>query len=114
MKPAAIASYPMYRGLARLVGMEIAETGTTLEDEFTTLKQNYANYDFFFLHIKWTDSAGEDGDFDRKVQVLEQIDAALPSLVNLEPDVLVVTGDHSTPLAGSQIRHRPDKADCRR
>lgn len=97
LKPVAIAIYPMYRGLARLVGMEVVETGTTLEDEFAILKQNYANYDFFFLHIKWTDSAGEDGDFDRKVRILEQIDAALLSLVNLEPDVIVVTGDHSTP-----------------
>jgi 2,3-bisphosphoglycerate-independent phosphoglycerate mutase len=97
LKPVAIAIYPMYRGLARLVGMEIAETGTTLEDEFATLKQNYANYDFFFLHVKGTDSAGEDGDFDRKVKILEQIDANLPNLISLEPDVLVVTGDHSTP-----------------
>jgi 2,3-bisphosphoglycerate-independent phosphoglycerate mutase len=97
LKPVAIAIYPMYRGLARLAGMEVVETGTTLEDEFTTLKQNYAKYDFFFLHVKWTDSAGEDGDFERKVRVLEQIDAALPDLVSLEPDVLVVTGDHSTP-----------------
>lgn len=102
LKPLAIAVYPMYRGLARLVGMDVARTGTTLEDEFKTLKQNYAKYDFFFLHIKWTDSAGEDGDFGRKVQILEQIDKALPAVVNLEPDVLVVTGDHSTPsvLAG--------------
>jgi 2,3-bisphosphoglycerate-independent phosphoglycerate mutase len=97
LKPVAIAIYPMYRGLARLVGMEVVAAGTTLEDEFTTLKQNYAKYDFFFLHVKWTDSAGEDGDFERKVRTLEQIDAALPNLVSLEPDVLVVTGDHSTP-----------------
>jgi 2,3-bisphosphoglycerate-independent phosphoglycerate mutase len=97
LQPLAIAIYPMYRGLARLVGMEVAETGTTFEDELTTLKQNYSKYDFFFLHIKWTDSAGEDGDFDRKVKVLEQIDAALPGLLSLEPDVIVVTGDHSTP-----------------
>jgi len=97
LKPLAIAVYPMYRGLARLVGMDVASTGTTLEDEFKTLKQNYANYDFFFLHVKWTDSAGEDGDFGRKVQILEQIDKTLPAVVNLEPDVLVVTGDHSTP-----------------
>ena len=80
-----------------MVGMQILETGTTNEEEFTTLKQNYANYDFFFIHIKGTDSAGEDGDFDRKVRIIEQIDKALPSLASLEPDVIVVTGDHSTP-----------------
>jgi 2,3-bisphosphoglycerate-independent phosphoglycerate mutase len=97
LNPLAIAVYPMYRGLARLVGMTVAKTGTTLEEEFETLKDNYKNYDFFFLHVKWTDTAGEDGDFARKVKVLEQIDAQLPSLTALKPDVLVVTGDHSTP-----------------
>jgi 2,3-bisphosphoglycerate-independent phosphoglycerate mutase len=97
LNPLAIAVYPMYRGLARLVGMQIAKTGTTLEDEFVTLKENYNNFDFFFLHIKWTDSAGEDGDFARKVKLLEQVDKALPMLMELNPDVLVVTGDHSTP-----------------
>jgi 2,3-bisphosphoglycerate-independent phosphoglycerate mutase len=97
LKPLAIAVYPMYRGLARLVGMDIASTGTTLEDEFATLKKNYNSYDFFFLHVKWTDTAGEDGDFKRKVSVLEQIDKAVPGLTALGPDVLVVTGDHSTP-----------------
>jgi 2,3-bisphosphoglycerate-independent phosphoglycerate mutase len=77
--------------------MEVARTGATLEDEFKTLKDNYDKYDFFFLHVKWTDTAGEDGDFARKVKVLEQVDAALPGLTSLGPDVLVVTGDHSTP-----------------
>ncbi len=97
LKPAAIAIYPMYRGLARLVGMKVLKAGTSIEDEFLTLKQNYATYDFFFLHIKGTDSAGEDGDFDRKVRVIEEVDRALSSLISIEPDVLVVTGDHSTP-----------------
>jgi len=97
LKPAAIAVYPMYRGLASLTGMEILETGTTIKDEFTTLEQNYNSYDFFFVHIKWTDSAGEDGDFERKVKVLEQIDGALPRLIKIASDVIVVTGDHSTP-----------------
>jgi 2,3-bisphosphoglycerate-independent phosphoglycerate mutase len=97
LNPLAIAVYPMYRGLARLVGMTVAQTGTTIEDEFATLKDNYKNYDFFFVHVKWTDTSGEDGDFRRKVKVLEQIDTALPALTALKPDVLVVTGDHSTP-----------------
>jgi 2,3-bisphosphoglycerate-independent phosphoglycerate mutase len=97
LNPLAIAVYPMYRGLARLVGMKVTAAGTTLEDEFATLEKNYRDYDFFFLHVKWTDTAGEDGDFARKVRVLEEIDAAVPGLTALEPDVLVVAGDHSTP-----------------
>ena len=97
LKPVAIASYPMYRGLAKLVGMEVLETGTSIDEEFLTLKQNFAHYDFFFLHIKGTDSAGEDGDFDRKVRIIEEVDSALAGLMSLEPDVIVVTGDHSTP-----------------
>jgi 2,3-bisphosphoglycerate-independent phosphoglycerate mutase len=97
LNPLAIAVYPMYRGLARLVGMSVAKTGTTLEDEFKTLKENYDKYDFFFLHVKWTDTAGEDADFARKVKVVEEVDAALPMLTALKPEVLVVTGDHSTP-----------------
>ena len=92
LKPAAIASYPMYRGLAKLAGMEILRTGTSIEDEFTTLKQNYASYDFFFLHVKGTDSAGEDGDFDRKVRIIEQVDDVLPELIDLQPDVIVASG----------------------
>ena len=97
LKPAAIAVYPMYRGLARLVGMEILNPGTSLEDEMKTLKENYSAYDFFFLHVKGTDSAGEDGDFERKVRVIEEVDRALPGLIDTGPDVMIVTGDHSTP-----------------
>ncbi len=97
LKPAAIAVYPMYKGLARLLGMEILKTGTNIDDEFTTLRQNYAGYDFFFLHVKWLDSAGEDGDFDHKVKIIEEFDRALADAITLGPDVIVVTGDHSTP-----------------
>ena len=98
MKSLAIALYPMYRGLARLVGMEIAQVkGSTVRDEFMTLAEYYNDYDFFFVHVKWTDSRGEDGNFAGKVAVLEEVDAALPMITNLEPDVLVITGDHSTP-----------------
>jgi 2,3-bisphosphoglycerate-independent phosphoglycerate mutase len=97
LNPAAIAAYPMYRGLARLVGMKLLKTGPAVADEFDTLKQNYDGYDFFFIHIKGTDSAGEDGDFERKVKVIEEVDKALPALTGLKPDVIVVTGDHSTP-----------------
>jgi 2,3-bisphosphoglycerate-independent phosphoglycerate mutase len=97
LKPAAIASYPMYRGMAKLIGMEVLETGATIEDEIMALKQNYANHDFFYVHIKQTDAAGEDGDFDRKVRVTEQIDSAVAELISMDTDVIVVTGDHSTP-----------------
>jgi len=97
LKPVAIAGYPMYRGLARLAGMEVLETEAGIEDEFKTLTKNYKDYDFFFLHVKATDSAGEDGDFDRKVAVIEEVDSLLPEITGLQPDVIVVTGDHSTP-----------------
>jgi 2,3-bisphosphoglycerate-independent phosphoglycerate mutase len=97
VKAAAIAVYPMYKGLAKLVGMDILETGSTAEDELDTLEAAYDDYDFFFVHIKWTDSAGEDGDFDRRVEVIESVDAILPRVTALEPDVLIVSGDHSTP-----------------
>ncbi len=97
LKPAAIAAYPMYRGLARLLGMSVLETGSTIAEEIKTLKENYADYDFFFLHIKKTDSAGEDGDFEGKVKLIEEVDNSLSSLTGLKPEVIVVTGDHSTP-----------------
>lgn len=97
LNAAAIAAYPMYRGLAKLAGMRILNTGTNIEDEFDTLVRNYADYDFFFIHVKGTDSAGEDGNFDAKVHVLEEVDGLLPKIIKLEPDVLVVSGDHSTP-----------------
>ena len=97
LKAAAIAGYPMYRGVAKLIGMEVIETGATTEEEFETLKQNWNDFDFFYVHVKKVDSAGEDGDFNRKVTIIEDVDRHLPKLLELKPDVLIVTGDHSTP-----------------
>jgi 2,3-bisphosphoglycerate-independent phosphoglycerate mutase len=97
VRAAAIAAYPMYRGLARLVGMDILRTGGTFADEVATLRACWTDYDFVFLHYKDTDKAGEDGDFPGKVAALERLDAALPAIEALAPDVLVVSGDHATP-----------------
>ncbi len=97
IRAAAIATYPMYRGLARLVGMDLLETGESIEDEFACLESHWADYDFFFMHIKHTDSRGEDGNFAAKVAVIERVDQQIPRLLRLGPDVVVVTGDHSTP-----------------
>lgn len=97
LRAAAIAAYPMYRGLAKLVGMDVLKTGGSYADELSTLREHWQSYDFFFVHYKDTDKAGEDGDFDAKVQALERFDAFLPAVRDLGPDVLVVTGDHATP-----------------
>jgi len=97
LKPAAIAVYPMYRGLAKLVGMTVLPAGENIIEQMESLHRHYADYDFFFVHFKSTDSRGEDGDFEAKVRAIEEVDNALPNLLNLEPDVLIVTGDHSTP-----------------
>ena len=97
LKPAAIATFPMYRGIARLVGMKVLPTGQTFDDELDTLEQHYAEHDFFFIHYKAADSAGEDSDFDAKVQQLQELDARIPRLLDMKPDVLVIAGDHSTP-----------------
>jgi 2,3-bisphosphoglycerate-independent phosphoglycerate mutase len=97
VRAAAIAAYPMYRGLARLVGMDVLRTGGTFADEVATLRACWNDYDFVFLHYKDTDKAGEDGDFAGKVAALERLDAALPAIEALGPDVLVVSGDHATP-----------------
>jgi 2,3-bisphosphoglycerate-independent phosphoglycerate mutase len=97
LRAAAIAAYPMYRGVSKLVGMEVLDTGQEVEEEFDTLEQHWDDFDFFFLHIKRIDSAGEDGDFDRKVALIEEADSFVPRLLALNPDVILATGDHSTP-----------------
>ena len=101
LRSAAIATYPMYKGVARLVGMDVLPVpGETVEDEVETLRTHWDQYDYFFFHVKKTDSAGEDGDFERKMGVIAHVDeAVVPAILGLEPDVLIVTGDHSTPAA---------------
>ncbi len=98
LKACAIAVYPMYRGLASLVGMELIDfEGQSIQDQITALKDVWQDYDFFFLHIKKTDSYGEDGNYEGKIRVIEEFDKHLPELLELKPDVFVITGDHSTP-----------------
>lgn len=98
LKAACVAVYPMYKGVSRLVGMEVIEfAGDSPQDEFKAMERFWNDYDFFFVHIKKTDSKGEDGDFSGKVKVIESVDAALSALLALKPDVLIITGDHSTP-----------------
>jgi 2,3-bisphosphoglycerate-independent phosphoglycerate mutase len=97
LKAAAIAVYPMYKGLARLVGMEIVGKAQTLAEQFDVLEQKWNDYDFFFMHYKYTDATGEDGNFDAKVKRIEELDALIPRVTKLNPTVLIVTGDHSTP-----------------
>jgi len=100
VRAAAIAVYPTYRGIAKLVGMQaLPVEGGATADEFATLEQYWNDFDFFYLHVKETDLAGEDGDFARKVSIIETVDRLLPRLMALQPDVVVVSGDHSTPAA---------------
>jgi 2,3-bisphosphoglycerate-independent phosphoglycerate mutase len=97
LKAAAIAAYPMYRGVAQLVGMHVLKAADSVDEEFGMLEERWNDFDYFFVHVKKVDSAGEDGDFDRKVALIEEVDSEIPRLMELGPDVLIVTGDHSTP-----------------
>lgn len=97
LRAGAIAVYPMYRGLARLVSMNVLDAGQTLDDQMARLKAEWDNFDFFFIHFKYTDSTGEDGNFDAKVKRTEELDGCIPKILELKPEVLIVTGDHSTP-----------------
>jgi 2,3-bisphosphoglycerate-independent phosphoglycerate mutase len=93
----AVAVYPMYKGLARLVGMQIVGQPTTLDEQASLIEEHWDEYDFFFLHYKYTDSTGEDGNFAEKVKRTEDFDTVIPRILALNPDVVIVTGDHSTP-----------------
>src|SRR5437870_4456269 len=96
VRPVAIAVYPMYKGLARLVGMDVADAGATLTDQIEALRRSWEQYDFFFLHYKYTDSTGEDGNFPAKVELIGRLDAESPKVRAHNPDVLIVTGGHSS------------------
>jgi 2,3-bisphosphoglycerate-independent phosphoglycerate mutase len=97
LRAAAIAQYPMYKGLSRLIGMDILEAGQSTEELFDTLEKHWDGYDFFYVHVKLIDSAGEDGDYDRKTALIEEVDTFIPRVMELNPDVVIATGDHSTP-----------------
>lgn len=97
IRAGAVATYPMYRAVAKLVGMDVVETGSSFSAQLDALEGAWEDYDYFFIHYKYTDSRGEDGDFDAKAACIEEVDGLIPRLVALNPDVLVVTGDHSTP-----------------
>jgi len=99
IKPAALAVYPMYKGLAQLVGMKKIEGPQTIKEQFERYLMEYDNFDFFFIHYKYTDKYGEDGNFAAKKKAIEEFDAALPILLQKKPDVIAITGDHSTPCA---------------
>ena len=125
LNAACVAVYPMYKGVASLVGMDIVQfEGEYPSHEFAAVQKAWNDYDFFFIHIKKTDSMGEDGNFDGKVKVIESVDEAIPALLDLQPDVLMITGDHSTPaklrshswhpvpfLLWAPAAHMPDAQD---
>lgn len=99
LRALSIATYPMYKGLTKLLGMEVIDVnGYSIKDEIDCLKENYKNYDFIYFHIKKTDSFGEDGDFINKVKVIEEFDTLLPEILSLNFDTICITGDHSTPI----------------
>jgi 2,3-bisphosphoglycerate-independent phosphoglycerate mutase len=107
LRPLALAVYPDYKGVGRLVGMDVIEGLKDLDQQAQALQQNWQRYDYFFVHHKYTDSRGEDGDFDAKVAEIEKVDAFLPRILAQQPDVLIVTGDHSTPAVMKSHSHHP-------
>ncbi len=107
LRAVALAAYPMYRGVAQLAGMDVVPVGETPGDAFAAAGRLWNEHDFFFIHVKGTDQAGEDGKFEAKVETIEAVDRALPALLALKPDVLCVTGDHSTPVPVKQHSWHP-------
>jgi 2,3-bisphosphoglycerate-independent phosphoglycerate mutase len=107
LNPVALAVYPDYKGVARLVGMEAIEDLADLDAQAKALAELWGKHDFFFVHHKYTDSRGEDGDFDAKVKEIEKVDAFLPRILALKPDLLIVTGDHSTPAVAKAHTAHP-------
>ncbi|MDA7950396.1 MAG: 2,3-bisphosphoglycerate-independent phosphoglycerate mutase [Pirellulaceae bacterium] len=107
LRAAAIAVYPMYKGLAQLAGMKIVGNAKTLEEQVAVLKDVWNDFDFFFLHFKYTDSTGEDGNFAEKVKRIEEFDQIIPQVSALSPDCLIITGDHSTPAYLKQHSWHP-------
>jgi 2,3-bisphosphoglycerate-independent phosphoglycerate mutase len=97
LDPVALAVYPDYKGVSRLVGMDVVEDLQDLDGQAAALRENWDRHTFFFVHHKYTDSKGEDGDFEAKVGEIEKVDRFVPSILELKPDVLLITGDHSTP-----------------
>ena len=120
LKPAALAVYPMYKGLSQLVGMAQLSGVQTLKEQLERYLVEYDHYDFFFIHYKYTDKAGEDGNFAAKKKAIEDFDAALPILLKKKPNVLAITGDHSTPCVAKGHSWHPQpvllqigRASCR-
>ncbi len=108
LSPAAIATYPMYKGIASLLGMAVVDCPGTLEDQIGALKRVFADYDFFYFHFKMTDMAGEDGDFEKKVHLIEEFDREFGQISGMGPDVLAVTSDHSTPASMKKHSWHPN------
>lgn len=107
LRPAALAVYPDYKGVSRLVGMDVIEGLRDLTDQAEALRRHWHEYDFFFVHHKYADSRGEDGDFPAKVAEIEKVDAFMPAVMGNQPDVLIVTGDHSTPAVMKAHSYHP-------
>ena len=108
LNPLALANYPMYKGLTRILGMDTPDLGDDFEDLVKYYKEHFAEYDYFYIHYKYTDKAGEDGDFLKKVRYIEELDALIPEILSTNPDVFVVTADHSTPSYWKQHSWHPN------